>query len=85
MRKQLDRSKASASTEDRVEVRPGKESLKVSGPFLSIARQIAFAVMYCGSKLDLEPFLPHSLNPGKQAFIIEAASGCHNADFSAPS
>jgi hypothetical protein len=33
----------------------------------------------------LEPFLLHSLNPGKQQFVIDAASGCYEADFSTPS
>jgi hypothetical protein len=66
MRKKLDGAKASASTEDCVDVRPTKESFKVAGPLLVVPRQIAFALMNCGSKLDLEPFPLQNLNPGQK-------------------
>jgi hypothetical protein len=66
MRKQLNGAKTAASTEDRGEVRPAKEIFKISSPFLRVAGQIAFSIVYRWSKLDLKPLLPYSINPGKQ-------------------
>jgi hypothetical protein len=65
MGNKLDRAKASASTKDCVKVSPAKEPFQVPGPLYLIARQIAFAVMHSGSKLDVEPLLLQSLNPSE--------------------
>ncbi len=43
-----------------------KKTFKVSGSFLVVPRQIAFAIMYSRSKLDLEPVLLQSLNASRQ-------------------
>ena len=66
MRNKLDGAKTPTSTEDCVEVRSAKRPFKVAGPLLIVPRQIAFAIMYSRSKLDLEPVLLQSLNASRQ-------------------
>jgi hypothetical protein len=84
MREKLDRTKASASAEDCVQVRPAEESFKVASPLLIVTCQVPFSIMNPGSKLNFESLGAYSLNAGREPFIIDAAGRCHDPDPSAP-
>jgi hypothetical protein len=84
MRKKLDRTKASAGTEDCIQVRPAEEGFKVASPLLVVTCQVPFSIINPRSQLDFESLGAHSLNAGRQPFIIDAAGGCDDPDPSAP-